>query len=347
MSTPETSAEFEETAAGDYIIEPVEGTPLDLETTMQHTGLVSVIGQHSLLESRNSDHSDEEPREHHLVHLNVGGFRQTVWITEPAPGHTLQVTVASKPGLGEIIEDGIGWEFHRELAHKLPNARVLSHATYGFGPTAEQIPWRQLTKHNLGRLAIMGIDLLATIPEDAPLVLAGTSLGTVINNKLLYANLHRPKPVAIDLVVHHAPALVVPSRIIPDMVVGLPPGLVVDIFRELTLKSDPKRFRDNLRALRASKPSLNDILPTVRLFPEMAKGTRLREIEEVVANYQTVVIEGTKDSVAEIKMWQELAQKYPDNLSLHLIPGRGHGLTIKPREKARKIANIITAAGIF
>jgi len=341
------SAELEEITDSMSVVGYDIGNPLDIESFLPSNGLVKVLGQHSLIESRNTNHEDEELREHHLVHLNVAGFRQTVWVTQPAHGRSVQATVATKPGLGEIIEDGIGWEFHRELAHELPDARILSHATYGFGPHAEIIPFRRLAKHNLGRMAVMGIDLLDLIPNDVPLVLAGTSLGTVINNKILNANLQRLEPIKIDLVVHHAPALVEPSRIIPDMIIGFPPAIALDIIKELTLKTDPSRFGDNLRALWGSKPGLKDILPTIRLIPDMLKGTPREEIDNAVANYKTIVIEGTDDSVAEIKMWDELVQKYPDNLKLHLLDRRGHGVTIKPKEKARKIAKVITSAGIF
>lgn len=324
-----------------------EGHPIDFDSILPSDGLVRVIGQHSLIESRDSNHKDEEPREHHLVHLNVGGFRQTVWITQPAEGRSVQATIATKPGLGEIIEDGIGWKFHRELSHELPNARILSHATYGFGPHAENIKFHKLPKHNLGRMAVMGMELLDAIPNDAPLVLVGTSLGTVINNKILNANLQRPEPLQIDLAVHHAPALVEPSRIIPDMVIGFPPSIVIDIIKELTFKSDPRRFGDNIRALWRSKPGLKDAFPTLRLIPDLLKGTPREEIENAVANYKTIVIEGTDDSVAEIKMWQDLVQKYPDNVDLHLLDRRGHGLAVKPKEKARKIAKTIISAGMF
>lgn len=326
-------------------VEQVDPRLIEFETSFGENDLVRIIGQHSLLERRQSD---EAEREHHLVHLNVGGFRQTVWVTEPAPGQTLKATVATKPGLGEIIEDGIGWDFHRELAHELPAARILSHATYGFGPTAERIPFHRLPGHNLGRLSLMGIDLLSVIPDDSPLVLAGTSLGTIINHGILRANLERPDPLKVDLVVHHAPALVDPSRVIPDMVVGFPPNMAGSIFGELTLNSDPSRFKDNILALWRSKPGIRDILPTGRLILDILKGTRKEEVEEVVAGYdRTEVIEGRKDSIAEIEMWEELAQKYPQSLGLHLLNGHGHGVAIIPKQKAHKIAKVIKTSGIY
>jgi hypothetical protein len=126
-----------------------------------------------------------EPREHNLIECNIGGARHVVWHTEPAQGSDLEVTVAIKPGLGEIIEGGVGMRFHEALADRLPGARVLTHATFGFGPAAEHLSFSDLAGYGLEQMTSKGIDLISRIPDDAPTVLVGASMGTIINQKLL------------------------------------------------------------------------------------------------------------------------------------------------------------------
>src|SRR5260221_3407275 len=120
------------------------------------------VGRIAVIDAKYSRDPSVGPRlrEHLLTTVEVGNFQHRMWVTEPSVASSDPLVVISKPGLGEIIEDGIGFAFHRELAKQLPEAAIISHATHGVGPTAHRIPLRELPEHGLDQMAEQCLQLL-------------------------------------------------------------------------------------------------------------------------------------------------------------------------------------------
>lgn len=308
--------------------------------------LISILDDRVAILERHETGSQSSAREHHLAHIALDGWRHTVWHTEPQGSGQPKLIIAAKPGWGEIIESGLGKALHLALCDELPEARVVSHATHGVGKASQRIPFKELSKHGMDKIAEQGLELLSVVGNDAPLVVIGASMGTVIISDLLNLNIDKGEPVDIAGVVHYGTALVDPTRAKRDMGVSFVPALIKDIGKELFIKTPPRKILGKLVMLAASRPSLSDLPPMVRQGMDLFHGTPQAEIEKVVARYPTAVITGTKDPLAQIPMWDELGSRYP-SLLLKLVEGRGHGIILNPEEAARKIAATLVEMNLY
>lgn len=202
------------------------------------------LGRAVILEERHDNHHipEADRRNNYLARWEIDEQPHTIWHTPVAPNRPHKMTVVTKPGWGEVIEDGIGWEFHKALAHYLPEAEIISHATSGVGRTSERIPLSKLWHHSLDQLAEQSFKLLSQLDTEVPIILVGTSMGSVITNKVLNLNIERDQPIKIQGVVYYASALVDPQNIVKDMLRGFTPAIVSDIAKELFLKTHPKKM---------------------------------------------------------------------------------------------------------
>lgn len=314
-----------------------------LHPALRDVGSVAIIGR-----NHTKEHSkDKFTREHLLLTADIEDFRHRLWMTEPKESTQDPLLVVTKPGLGELIEDGIGFEFHREIARQLPGAFVVSHATHGVGPTADRIPLRELPQHGLDAMAEQCLKLLQTYFEGMRTVYVGTSMGTVIGNKLLRLNLESDSPVNIEGVVHIAPALVPPEHVVNDMVFKFGPTIARDIFKQLTFKTSPKHIVGTLRQLVKSKPSMRDIPPFVRQIFDLLQGTPEEEIDQVLEAYAVSVITGSEDSVGGFSdLWVPKADQFP-NLTLDVVKGRGHDIATDPVRAGKKVSKSIVNRGWY
>lgn len=286
-------------------------------------------------------------REHLLVAINRGLIRDVVWYSPPpltqegATKHPL--TIVTKPGLSEIIEDGIGWQFHKELANRNPYAKVLTHATEGFGPSARHCSIMDLSKQGLDSMAEHGRELLHTYFPDERLAFVATSMGTVIVHKLATADRtgSTSDKLNIEAIVNYAPALVVRERIIRDMICKFPGLMILDGVAEVAARTHPMRFLELGEILMKSKPSWRDIPPMVRQIVDLLKGVTEDDIYENTSRYTTATITGERDPVGQVTMWKSLP------VSLHVIKKRGHAIAVKPREGAIKTTAVFDELNLY
>lgn len=274
-------------------------------------------------------------REHLLLAINRGLIRDVVWYTPPplAPvDEQKPLTIVTKPGLGEIIEDGVGWQFHKEMSNRNPYAKIVTHATEGFGPSAQHCSIMELSSQGLDSMAEHGRELLHTYFNDERLAFVATSMGTVIVHKLLVHNRQGATTDQLQVAanINYAPALVDPENIVRDMLFKFPGLMIIDGLTEVVARTSPQRLFELCETLLHSKPSWRDIPPILRQIVDLLKGVSEDEIRENSARYNTATIVGKNDPVGQEPMWQRMP------VLLHVIKGRGHGMAVKPREGAIK-----------
>lgn len=299
------------------------------------------IGELTVLDTRFTKLSEvpEITRKHELVGVEINTAQHRMWVSEPAIDDDTNLTVLTKPGLGELIEDGVGWRLHETLAKQLPGARVISHATYGIGNTATRLSLLDLRNHGIEQMANQGMDLIEKFCPDERIIYVGTSLGTIIGNRLLRINTERGHPANITGVFYYAPAIVDPKNVLKDMGRFLP-ALAYDLVSELAIKTHPKHKLGQLITLVASRPSRHDVMPMVRQGIDVIFGTPEDEVVEVLGNYLVHVVLGTKDPVGQLNMWNRFETEF-DNLSVTRLEGRGHGIAVDTVRGGKKIAKII------
>jgi pimeloyl-ACP methyl ester carboxylesterase len=290
---------------------------------------------------------DEPEREHNLLTIEIDGYRHVLWVTEPVRPQDKALNVVAKPGLGEVVENGVGFEFHKRLAKGLPEARIISHATHGIGPHGDIIPWTDLPKHGLNQMAEQCLRLLEAYIPDEPIVLVGTSMGTVINNRLLNLHLAYGGTLNIEGVINYAPALVDPKNVIKDMALRFPVDLAIDGFKEFFTRTRVKHMLGAAAILTRSAMRLRDLVTMGRQIYDLMHGTAQSDVENVLANYPRVAtIVGEEDPVGQVPMWIELEKRY-SNLQLIKLFGRGHGIAMKPIDGARKVSETILGMDIY
>ncbi len=284
-------------------------------------------------------------RPHYLVGVEQEGIYHRIWHTDSLDP-TSQLMVVPKPGLGELIEDGIGWQLHRELSERLPGASVDTHATQGVGSTARRLGLRELAHHGVDEMADQGLRLLEAFATDKRVFFIGTSMGTIIGNKLLRLNLERGRPVDVAGVIYYAPALVDPANVKKDMRGDFLPQTGKDIVSEIFLKTSFRHLPGQLSLMWHSRPGLRDGLPMTKQALDIMHGTPQAEVEEVVQEYPAWVVTGDRDPVGQLAMWLAIQEEYP-SLTVIPIPNRGHGIAVKPYEGGRKLAEIVRVSGAY
>ena len=277
---------------------------------------------------------------HRYVKMEVDGFSHKGWYTPADREQDSDYLLVVKPGLAEVIHDGIGFTLHKRLATALPTMSVFSHETDGVGKYAESLSPSDLLTHGIDQMSLQGLELLKRFGEGKRIITLGTSMGTVIFNNLLLNNINQGEPVDVAGVVNFAPALVDPRRVPLDMAARFVPGLAVDLAKEI-VKTDGRHIGNFILMLLDSRPSFKDILPFSKQIFDLLHGTPLEEIEEVVSRYPVDVIVGDRDPVGQYKMWLKLEEKYPE-LTAHILHKKGHGISIKPYESSKKISAVVS-----
>lgn len=300
------------------------------------------VGKIALLYTRNlSDPSVEVGgRSHDFITAEVDGFKHRMWVTEPIFDAPSPLTVIAKPGLGEVIEDGVAFTFHRELSQQLAGATIISHATHGVGDSADRIPFRELRHHGIHQMAEQGLKLIEAYRPNDRIVFVGISMGTVIGNHLLNLNLEKGSPVNFEGVVNFAPAIVKPEDIPREMLLKFVPSMTLGLANQLFLKTRPQDFIKTMKDLARSKPSRHDLGPFGRQIYDLVQGVPEERIDQNLEGYDVSVIGGTKDPVARIPMWLEKQEKFP-GLHVEPVEGRGHDIATAPIKAARKVSEEI------
>ena len=287
-----------------------------------------------------------ERREHRYVRIPIDDSEHHGWFTKAKDDYDTGITLIVKPGLGEIVDDGIGEDLHKHLADMLPGFDIFSHESAGMGHFVQDTSLGDLWEHGIDKMTEEGLELIKRLCPDRKIVLFGTSMGTIINTRLANRNLALPKDERVDIerLIHYDPALVDPSRI-ADMLLGFLPELITGAFKEFAFQTNPKRWLHAARTLVRSKPSARNAVPMLRQTFDIVHCTSEVDIINPILRYKTDVIAGKRGKVEQNQMWLRLTTLLP-NLTYYPVEGRGHAMAMNPFKTARKAAKIMVAEGV-
>lgn len=288
---------------------------------------------------------DDPLREHDLVGVELDDHEHILWVTEPLHRQKEPLTIVAKPGLGEVIHDGIGYQLHKGIAKRLPEARVLSIATHGIGKHGAELNLSDLVGHTIENMGDETYAFLRKYFPGDPLVLFGLSMGTVIHHHVQKRSIE-DTPLNIAGVVDYDPALVDPSRVVADLIGRFSLHMMKGIGIEVVRHTKPCHVLGTLAILGRSRMRLRDMPTLARQAVGLLLGTPVEEIEEMLRTYQTTVIVGEDDPAGQVPMWLDLEAKNIPGFTLHRLKGRGHEIAVQPIDGARKVSKTIVEMGL-
>lgn len=280
-------------------------------------------------------------RTHYLMAAVIDG-KKHVWWYSPANQRKTNadnLVVVNKPGLGEIIEKGVGWIHHKQISRQMPNADVVTHATYGFGPLGENLSWEDLRDHGKRQFIEHEERFLKVFFPTSPLLLIGVSLGSIENHGVTANNLSGSGRLNIQGVVEYAHANVDPRRVPIDMILRFTPHMIVDGVQEAILRTKPWHIVGTLMILGSSGPRFRDTIFALRQGLSILSGTPEEEQREVIRNIPKAVISGDLDPLLQRTTLEGIQRDFPDSLVLEFLRKRGHGIAFKPFEGGKLIAD--------
>ncbi len=317
--------------------------------TEQHTPEDNAIEQQlgcEVLKTNSTIDLSGNARDHRYVRIPINDSEHHGWFTKAKDEYDTGITLLVKPGLGEIVDDGIGEDLHKYLADMLPGFDIFSHESAGMGHFVNDASLSSLWEHGLDKMTAEGLELIQQLCPGRKIILFGTSMGTVINTRLANLNLEQEKNDRVDIerIIHYDPALVDPSRIL-DMLVGFLPELVTGAVKEFAFQTNPKRWVQVAQTLIRSRPSIRNVVPIARQTLDIVHCTPEEDIVNPILRYKTDVIAGKRGKVEQNQMWRRLAQLLP-NLTYYPVEGHGHAMALNPYKTARKAARIMIAEGV-
>ncbi len=300
--------------------------------------------------TRDGRKQDKYPeRDHYLMVATIDDRRHVWWYSDALLGCVTDsepIVVFSKPGLGEIVEKGLGWIHHKQLSRQMPLASIVTHATYGIGPLGQELSWSDLLDHDMKQLVEHERRFLETFFPNSPLMLVGVSEGTIENHGVALYNLEHGSPLEIQAIVDYAHALVDPRNVAKDMAFLFMPHMGIDGVKELILKTRPKHLIGALKMLGASGPRSQDLRVMGRQGLSIMRGTPEDEQREVIEHIPKVVISGSNDPLLQLDMLSRMQKDLPEQISVDVLEGRGHGMALKPFAGGRRIAHQATRLGL-
>ncbi len=218
----------------------------------------------------------------------------------------------------------------------MPEAEIFSLATEGVGPEGAELGIKELLAHSVKQMSAQELKFLATFLMNRRLLLVGISMGSVENHQVAVSNIENHVGLRIEGLIHDAPALVDPKRIVKDLGLKFTPSMAADGFIELFFRTDPCHIIGSFIMLGQSRPRGRDLLAMARQGISLLPGTPEEEIREISSSYATGVVVGRKDPAGQPIMWGDIQHDIHD-LSLSTIRG-GHGIALKPIDGANKVS---------
>lgn len=281
-------------------------------------------------------------RSHYDTH-SVDGYRMGIYTTEPHPRTPSEEVfdIYVFPGYLELIEGEIFRQFQHGIARANPSARVLGVANDGTGRTGGRVGISSALQHGLNGMAQNHGELITDLSGNKEVILAATSINTIVTNKMLRASYaDSVSRLPVDGVVYFSPALIVDGRFLK--LLKFVPSTAADTGREILntpLKHMPELVKSLFRSA-GFRPA--DAIPlVVEALDVLFRSTRLDEVEEVVATEPKMsVIYGDADPIAESFMWKSLKAAHP-HLQTQAIPRRAHGLAANGYRGGHKVGRTV------
>ncbi|HSX27644.1 MAG TPA: hypothetical protein VLG25_02585 [Patescibacteria group bacterium] len=278
--------------------------------------------------------------------IELDGFSHGVRVTEADPKQDSGVTIIHFPGFTETIEDSAGRELHDTLAREAPHLRVISIATDGIGKTSAPVHLEDVMNHTLDAMAEQRLKLVQALVGDRPIIIVGTSMGSVIENKLLDFDLRNGHNLNA-YPINHASALLTPGKTLLYMGALFMPAMALDAPRELIdmlLTDGPKKALEKIQV--ENEHHRGSAAALIIQAAGLIKGVKRDQIERVAASYSGSQISGQFDPLAQFRMWREIRRdlRFPEQRTgygIEVIPWRGHGMAADGEDGAKKILKTV------
>jgi pimeloyl-ACP methyl ester carboxylesterase len=283
--------------------------------------------------------------EHTENHAIEKVYRHGIAVTDPVGG-SFDNVIISFPGFTETIEGTIRKQLQEHLSYQFPRSRIVSVASDGIGATGDRYTWYEREKHSVEEMGRTRLEIAKDLAGDTAVYGMGTSMGSIILHHMTRENLATPSSSDhIDLRGNYllSPALVDPKNIIRDMGVLFLPMFVGDTLHELFAKTAPKESITLMKQLGHYGLIPYDAPAMLNQLIGLFLGTKESDVADVIEQVPTVVVAGERDPVAQWHMWRRIEKRFPEQLYLEVVAGRGHGLPMKPSNACRKMA----ASGTF
>ena len=257
--------------------------------------------------------------------VNLNGFGYGVHETRPVGDVAPGITFVHIPGFTELIEVGSARDLHDSLANTLPDARVISIASDGIGPTGEHLHLDNFKDHTVKIMGEERAQLIEALVGEDPTIVSACSMGSVISCEMLNFDAqhgHNLNAVPIN----YASAVVTPEKAFLIMAVLFPLHMSGDIPRAIihsALKYGAHHMQNMAHMLEDRGP---DILAMSVQVASLMGGVALSSVERVSATYPGGGnISGRYDPLAQWRMWTDL-RAGGHSPHLRSIKRSGHGL---------------------
>jgi hypothetical protein len=320
-----------------YVSSDIERDQLDGFRLNPIVKPIQGLGRITLEEVRfsNENFTAADMRIHRLYGIQLDGFKQAVELTDPIWGKP-KFVVQSYAGLSEHIRSHVRRSFHDAITDYHPEARIISTETDGVGGVGDHYAVKDKSerdKHGHVGMAVARLALAKALGGNLPQVTVGTSQGTVIAHRMAMENTFgKPANGKINLIGQAwvSPALVDPSHsreVMGDVFLA---KFLLNVGAEIALRSSKKEIMEAVKAVGALKIARKDLQAVRYQISQLRKGTPEEDILKVVRAIPTVVIEGTKDAVGEMEMYDRIEADPTSRMHVVRIKGRGHELAMKP-----------------
>jgi hypothetical protein len=316
-----------------------EADPI-LDPTVPRLGATTLVGLRS---TGNAEY--DTLREHRFYTVELDGYRQAIEVTDPIDGEPSYV-ITSKPGFTEHIEGGIRKKLHEELAATFPSARIVSIASDGIGTTGGRFDWSERHEHGLKEMGTKRLALARALAGDLEVYDMGTSMGTVIGHRTAETHLagnYAHKPVNLKGQFWISPAVVDPRYSVEHMGLRFVPELALDLGKELVFKTGPMRMAKLIGTACCNNFRTEDMTALSHQLLELLPGTQTERVIDVIREIPTVVVTGGTDVLSQLEMFDAIKGQVGENLDVHVVANRGHGLVIKPERLCYKLGQAVHA----
>jgi pimeloyl-ACP methyl ester carboxylesterase len=317
---------------GLHELEAMDAAVLNMQDTLRQRGVAEdKIEAISPIGYRVSTLEDGSKKEHLLLAVEHNEFTERIWRSAPAAGKAVPGSpiIVTKPGLGERVEDGIGWHFHEAMAIENPETTVITHASH--------------SSQGTDAMAQACLELLQIYFPSEKFLFVGTSMGSKIMTTMLAKNQQLPNEERINIegFTLFSSAVVRPGRVPIDMGARFMGGMVMGLGKQVLFRTKKEDRAEYLRMLMDSRLSLEEVRGAGRHIIDLMKGSPRNEIEMVAHYYRDrmMVISGSEDSLRQSRMWRSLGVTYIP------IKGKAHETAVDPVVAAKKITKEMRKSG--
>lgn len=278
--------------------------------------------------------SGHSVRVRHRASIELDGRSHGLRYSEPVVSITTpsEDTIIMYPGFGEDPNTGTARAFHDAVASQYPYLRTISISTDGLGADDTPLSWKDALTTTFEDMAETRLDLEQALVGDDRVTLVTMSMGSVIALHAVSSNFKSQK------VNHRQAILTKPAIVSPQEAQKVFSGDFLKHVYQDTVREIIFHPFDVVRSATASSLYDPKRSPQVYLgnIRNLFRGTDPTLLEHVASQSLVDVIIAGQDPLGQRSMYENLADKHPDNV--HVLVKEGHGHTMLNPTNTREIA---------